>query len=95
MGANATKSRDINSSVNQSSDNEWQTSPNKLYLRKKEKSIDKDIMDNLETSKKKISYNESRNKSHGKMERKDIEFRDQHLSKEHFSKQRSLKVSYD
>ena len=95
MGANATKSRDINSRVNQSSDNEWQTSPNKLYLRKKEKSMKKDIMDNLETSKKKISYNESRNKSPNKTKERDTEFRDQHLSKERFSKQRSLKVSYD
>ena len=56
MGANATKTRDITLSGNQSSDNEWQTSPNRLYLRKKDKPIDQDSMDNLETSNKKINY---------------------------------------
>ena len=95
MGANATKSRDITESVNQSCDNEWETSPNKLYLRRKTKPIDKDINSNLETTNAKINCNENRTKSSRKIEEKELAFRNHTLSKERFYKQRSLKVSYD
>ena len=95
MGANATKSRDITDSVNQSCDNEWETSPNKLYLRRKEKTIDKDINDNLKASNKRVNYNENRTKSLRKTEERNLQFKDQQLSKERFSKQKYLKVCYD
>ena len=95
MGANATKSRDITDSVNQSCDNEWETSPNKLYLRRKEKAIDKDINDNLKASNKRVNNNENRTKSLRKTQERNLEFKDQQLSKERFSKQKSLKVCYD
>ena len=95
MGANATKTRDITLSGNQSSDNEWQTSPNRLYLRKKDKPIDQDSMDNLETSNKKINCNDSQRKSLAKIQKTDLVARDKHLSKEYFSNQHSFKVNYD